>query len=890
MTLSVIYVLLALQLRNFTVVKSDTTLFWLPGGIALAFLLLKGSQYWPAVFIGALTTELYIGNGIGSSLCIALGNTLEPLCGVWLLTQHFHFNKDLTTTGDFLKLMVTTCICSGISALIDPLARIMTQQTGDLFDLVRQILYGWKGNALGIIFVVPLLLIWQKRPSHWLDRNRWPYTLIFLLSAFFSGQMAFLDWFFPAPAAVTMGLGYWIFLLVAWAAIAFGRHGASLIVAMSFVQALYGAINDAGFFAQDMRLTGLASFWQYFFTLNVTGVCLAINIEERQHSKRTEKKQENDDTTSYWLSTQFPLTDSQGVDYVGGVGIDMTPIKQMAQTAQHFEAIVRSSSDAIISYTLDGKINSWNPAAESTFGFSSDEIMGHSIDKLLPSHSIDKTLHLLEQIQQGCVIQNRETLRLRQDGSPVCVCLTISPIYDTEGKIIGASEIARDITLIRQQQLTLYEKSQQFRAAVETSIDGFLMFNEYGNIIEVNDAYLKKSGYSRDELLGMMLSDLEPEQLGAQTEYHMDEIRQQGQTWFETTHRMKNGQTWSAEIAISQSTVSRGVFFSFVKDATERKKWEKQLWYQANFDPLTELPNRLLFYDRLATALSQAKRNSHFTALIFLDLDGFKPVNDRYGHDAGDWALKTVAQRWGHCIRKNDMIARLGGDEFAVIIAKLEHVEEALAVAQKLIEALLPPIMLPGEVSCLLGVSAGISIFPTHATEINTLLNAADAAMYASKAKGKNHYSLSNATPNAPHLHNDWINFNDCQLLGVPELDRQHRQLVHLANQLRQAIIDKTSNDRIKQLFDNLQQYLAFHFETEHHFMIRHQDPDIARHEQEHALLADQLTAIAEQSHRALDLAIMQTIQDGLFVDINRLDKHWAQISQHDADKSINKP
>jgi two-component system chemotaxis family response regulator WspR len=165
-----------------------------------------------------------------------------------------------------------------------------------------------------------------------------------------------------------------------------------------------------------------------------------------------------------------------------------------------------------------------------------------------------------------------------------------------------------------------------------------------------------------------------------------------------------------------------------------------RLQRMAHQDELTQLPNRPLFIDRLAMTLAQAKRDNLSVALLFLDLDDFKPVNDLYGHQAGDDVLKIVAQRLLGCVRETDTVARLGGDEFAIILSGLDDLLYAATIAEKIIESISAPIKLTGDRQSILGVSVGISIFPEDGTDIDRLLAYADHAMYESKRGGKNRY------------------------------------------------------------------------------------------------------------------------------------------------------
>lgn len=166
---------------------------------------------------------------------------------------------------------------------------------------------------------------------------------------------------------------------------------------------------------------------------------------------------------------------------------------------------------------------------------------------------------------------------------------------------------------------------------------------------------------------------------------------------------------------------------------------------QATHDSLTGLPNRSLFFERLLHDVARARRADKPLALFFLDLDGFKHVNDQHGHAAGDRVLTTVARRWQETLRETDTVARIGGDEFAMILPSADRVEDVQAIAAKLISLAGQPVALPDAQTVQVGVSVGISLFPRHGTELDTLIAAADTAMYQSKARGKNGYTVSDA-------------------------------------------------------------------------------------------------------------------------------------------------
>ena len=178
-------------------------------------------------------------------------------------------------------------------------------------------------------------------------------------------------------------------------------------------------------------------------------------------------------------------------------------------------------------------------------------------------------------------------------------------------------------------------------------------------------------------------------------------------------------------------------------DISQRKLSEELIWKQANFDALTGLPNRRMFFDRLEKEIKRSARAKQIFALMFIDLDGFKLVNDNYGHDVGDKLLIEVSHRINDCIRESDTVARLGGDEFTTLIINISNVSDAVKIAKKILSALNQPFAL-GEHKVNLSTSIGISIYPEHSTKADVLVSKADSAMYAAKDKGKNAWHLYN--------------------------------------------------------------------------------------------------------------------------------------------------
>lgn len=314
------------------------------------------------------------------------------------------------------------------------------------------------------------------------------------------------------------------------------------------------------------------------------------------------------------------------------------------------------------------------------------------------------------------------------------------------------------------------------------------------------------------------------------------------------------------------------VLVSFI-DITERKQAESRISFLAYHDRLTGLPNRALFFDRLSQAMSQARRNRQHVALLFLDLDGFKPINDMHGHEAGDAVLKMVAQRLLACVRGVDSVARLGGDEFAIVAGEIEHPAEVEKVAEKILQAFAQTMVLPDGQECRVGTSIGISIFPDNGNEMDSLLAAADAAMYDSKRTGKNTYTYFGGQPFSANDAEAWIVFDREHHVGVTEIDEQHRELVRLVNRLNGAIKNREGDEVLHGLFEELLSFTAFHFATEHRLMEQYGYGETERHDAEHARLVSEAIHLKNGLSQGGEMLALQSVKDWLLNHIQYADK-----------------
>lgn len=289
------------------------------------------------------------------------------------------------------------------------------------------------------------------------------------------------------------------------------------------------------------------------------------------------------------------------------------------------------------------------------------------------------------------------------------------------------------------------ENSQvQLNAIIYNALDGIITFNDKGEIEGFNPAAELIFGHNQQDIVGKSIQVLMPDLVEKGDEAFINRFLRSrefgliGVSGYEISAQRKNGQRFPLELSTSEMILNGSRYFVCIaRDITERKIVEESTKHAALHDYLTGLPNRSLFMERLDYALPLAKRNGHKVAVLFLDLDGFKHVNDTLGHANGDTLLKEVSFRLLELMRGSDVLARLGGDEFTFILNNIGSEENAILVGNKIITALSAPFDLNGSI-CNIGGSIGISIYPDDTVDAEALMDQADEAMYLAKKNGKN--------------------------------------------------------------------------------------------------------------------------------------------------------
>ncbi len=309
--------------------------------------------------------------------------------------------------------------------------------------------------------------------------------------------------------------------------------------------------------------------------------------------------------------------------------------------------------------------------------------------------------------------------------------------------MVEAREVAEHDLLKSQKNLANSEA--RFRGILESAIDGILLVDVRGEIVLINPAISRMTGYTEEELLGQPVEILVPEQFAKHTDqrqgyFNQSKSRPMG-SGRDLYLRRKDGSEIPVDIRLSPVEIDDGSFFTaMVQDITELKRAEEKILHQAHFDSLTNLPNRFLSLDRLTQLLSEAERDNTYVAVLFLDLDDFKKVNDSLGHETGDKLLIEAASRLQNVVRGGDTVGRHGGDVFIILLGNLAEARDAHPIVENLISCFKDAFRIDSR-ELIITVSVGISIFPGDGADASELLRSADSAMYYSKGLGRNTYS-----------------------------------------------------------------------------------------------------------------------------------------------------
>jgi len=433
-----------------------------------------------------------------------------------------------------------------------------------------------------------------------------------------------------------------------------------------------------------------------------------------------------------------------------GVITDITQRKQLEantrESNERLRAVIHAAPLAIIARDFEGVIRMWNPAAERMFGWREEEVLNTNTS-VVPDDLREETRDMRERAQSGESIWIEETRRKDRDGRLFDCSVSITPIYGGDGEVNGTMVTIVDITPRKAAERALRESEQRLRLAMDAAQMG-MWYWECDT-----DNFTYSEGLSL--LFGRRAND-------PPTDYRVlqERLHPEDRELFAATmrHSVKQGSDFQVDFRViwpdgtthwlaNRAQVHRGAdgraqrVIGVAMDITDRKLAEQRIAHMAHHDALTGLPNRVLLRDRIQQAIAHAHRSGSQLAVLFIDLDRFKTINDSLGHQLGDRLLQSVASRILVCVREGDTVARVGGDEFVIVIPGLQSSSDASTVAAKILDVLASAFHLHGN-DLHVAASIGISLYPADGADAETLMRNADTAMYHAKDSGRGNFQF----------------------------------------------------------------------------------------------------------------------------------------------------
>ncbi|HEY3268004.1 MAG TPA: PAS domain S-box protein [Armatimonadota bacterium] len=407
-----------------------------------------------------------------------------------------------------------------------------------------------------------------------------------------------------------------------------------------------------------------------------------------------------------------------------------------------FREVWESSSEGLRLLDADGIVVMVNDAYCRMVGFAADQMVGRAYADVYECNVVDAMAELRGRVAQRDIVHYGAADMAFTSGRVVSLEVNHT-LIEAEGRAPMVLSTFRDITERKRSEAAL----ARYRLLAEHSNDIMLFIDANGTIIEANAAAERSYGYPHDEIVGMSIRDLRA------TGDESPLLRQVAAgdfspQVFQSLHRRKDGSTFPAEVSIqSASTGENRVVLAVARDTTERAAFEEQLTHQAFHDPLTGLPNRALFMDRLEHALTSSSRRQDGVGVLFLDVDRFKIVNDSLGHPAGDQLLVAIAGRLKACIRAMDTAARFGGDEFTILLEGISTEGEASMSADRIIRRLEAPFEIAGQ-EVFMTASVGVAVSLDGSARADDMVRDADIAMYEAKSGGRAKHAVSHRAGN----------------------------------------------------------------------------------------------------------------------------------------------
>lgn len=761
MGVAVVYAALVWVVLGYITPSGKGSILFFASGFALAALLIGGWRYAWSILLGAIGIRLWFGTSLEASLIQSVGSVLSAMLGHWLLTRNSKFDASLPALADYLRLLAVGSVASLASAAIGTTA-LVTEGIIQRSEYGPSFLSWWLGDTLGVILVTAPCLLWAS-PRTGEDRAPWYEIAAISLAVFAAGQVVFQFW--PSLYGY-LPRGYWMFLFIFVAAVRLPPRWTALLLVLVSLQASLGVFAQSGSFATDQTTLATIDFWLYIVTLSLVGMALSIHLTQRKRTVATLRQQTAEldlyNHTLQQINAGIPLP-----TILDGLAREMERVLPKARCA--ILLLDRNSGKLI------------HGAAPSLPIFQTRARQGFEVGEGLAT--CGTAAHRGELVITRDISQDpgwtSELYELaKQSGVRSCWS---QPILNSRREVIGTfalyhaepdqpspRELQRiermgSLTALAIDQSQVQQDLRLKDMVLQASVDPTMIVDRTGRIIWANQALAQLTGYELDELTRLGATDIvKPDGVDPAVRKALWKAILAGESWHgEILNQRKDGHHLHQEMLITPIRHAAGEvthFLAGLRDISERKRNEESLWSLAFHDPLTQLANRRLLTDRLQQAQAIGQRSGRHNALLLLDLDNFKPLNDRYGHGIGDLLLVEVARRISAAVRNTDTVARLGGDEFVVLLQGLDvdpsqSSERAQMIAGKIGKALAEPYVLPlapgpgvqQTIEHRCTASIGVSVFAPTALP-DSAVQWADMAMYQAKAAGRNQIVVHTST------------------------------------------------------------------------------------------------------------------------------------------------
>jgi len=677
---ALVYFLIAVIALEFAVVEGNSALIWPSSGLALAILIYFGRMWAAGVFLGAFIAAVYAGNEPVIWILTAMGNTLEPLIAIYLL-RFLPFSRNIYHIHDYFSLIIAGSVGAVVSALLGGLSLYLTDFIS-LAQIPEVILHWWMADALGILIIAPFLLLFNYSRIRDLLTGKLFELLMLLSAALLIALMFYAGWgntAFSQESSI-----YLLIIPITWAILRFGYVISALVIAEYFVVALYGLLVQKGVFWTGDLQSDFYFFAGHFSVISISAMLMAYVSKEKHTLQQV--------TSNSYTETYIFCEDDISFEFVNQRALDNHRLSL-------FKALKLSP--------LDLKF------------FTSEKALHEAIKSLRTNE--------LSVVNFATRVQ-----RLDNTSYPAEITMQLLDASNRHSYLLSVSDISEKINKEK------YLKLGNF--VCDLSPQSIMVTNNEGHIIRVNTAFTEITGYSAEFVIGKNPNFLKSGR-------HDDAFYKQlwlslidTKEWVgEVYNRRKNGELYLQSMTIKAIHNSQGELENYIamgSDITQLREDELQLKHQSEHDVLTSLPNKKLLRQEFAYALATAKRHKTELALLFIDINDFKPVNDNYGHIYGDYLLQTLATRMKSCIRETDMVSRIGGDEFVVLVSNTENDKDCAILIDKL-KKIIAQALIIDELTLQVSASIGVASYPEQGDTLEGLLHIADEAMYADKKQMK---------------------------------------------------------------------------------------------------------------------------------------------------------